>query len=236
MGVIKSMKKIIYLLLLFVLSISCTDKKNVHAYQLTPTEKKLCDSLQIDSTLIQDIRVYNSSAIEYFHSSLSKSFKYDLVQEVDSIPLKGFVFDEQHEKSDELIFKLKDGFKEKGYSIFLIENNFNIDHASDKIALLKTTDQFEVLKSVRTDGINYDITNDSLVSIIKKIDKKYSLELIGAGGDWCEFVIHNEPKDWKAFSKEIYAFCPDIVDQGAGTIEKLEEELKQSKRLFLWWD
>jgi hypothetical protein len=92
------------------------------------------------------------------------------------------------------------------------------------------------LKQVETDGINYDITNDSLIKIVKKFDEKYSLELIGASGDWCDFYVNSEPKDWNEFAKEVYKVCPDVVDQGAGTVEALADEMKKTKRLYFWWD
>jgi len=38
------------------------------------------------------------------------------------------------------------------------------------------------------------------------------------------------------FAKEMYKVCPDIVDQGTGSIEALAEEMKKTKRLFFWWD
>lgn len=75
-----------------------------------------------------------------------------------------------------------------------------------------------------------------LITIIKDFDKKYSLELIGASGDWCEFIIHNEPGSWNEFAKEVYTVCPDVVDQGAGDIEKLANEMKRTRRLYFWWD
>lgn len=40
----------------------------------------------------------------------------------------------------------------------------------------------------------------------------------------------------RALAEQMYEFCPDIVDQGVGTVEKLARELKSSGRLFFWWD
>ncbi|TFF36767.1 DUF4253 domain-containing protein [Mucilaginibacter psychrotolerans] len=135
-----------------------------------------------------------------------------------------------------MVFNLKDGFKKKGYTIFLLESNFNIGNKPDRVGVLKTTDKYSVLQQIGTDGINYNITNDSLITIIKRFDKQYSLELIGASGDWCEFLIHKEPKNWLTFAKEIYKVCPDVVDQGTETVEALAGEMKKTKRLYFWWD
>jgi hypothetical protein len=219
-----------------IFAIGCKSQTVDEGYVLTPKEKKFCDTLQIDTTIIKDIREFNTNKIEPFHYSLSKIITKDSEIEADPIFLKGLVITETNQKSYNLVLSLKDKFKSKGYSIFLLENNFNINSKLDNIGILKTTDKYSVLKQIATDGINYDITNDSLISIIKSFDKKYSLELIGASGDWCEFIIHNEPKNWTQFAKEVYKVCPDVVDQGTGTMQALADEMKRTKRLYFWWD
>lgn len=225
-----------FLLIVQVFLISCDPKPTNTGYLLTKEERTICDSLQLDSTVIKDIRKTNTSKIEPFHYSLGKTITKDGEIESDPIYLQGLVFEEVSSKSYDLVFTLKDDFKAKGYSIFLLENNFNIENRPDHVAVLKTTDKYTVLKQIATDGINFDIDNDSLLSIIKTFDKKYSLELIGASGDWCEFIIHNEPKSWKEFADEVYKVCPDVVDQGTGTIDALANEMRKTRRLYFWWD
>lgn len=203
---------------------------------LSNAERKLCDSLQIDTALIGAIRSRNSNEIRPFQYSLSKIFENGVMRYDDPIFRPGLVFPEQNAKSYPLVFALKDSFKKKGYRIFVLENNFDIGKEPDRIGVLKTADQFEVLKQVGTDGINYGITNDSLVAIMRKFDRKYWLDLVGASGDWCEFMIQSEPGSWLEFAKEVYAVCPDVVDQGTETVEALAEHLQASKRLYFWWD
>jgi hypothetical protein len=225
-----------FLATILTLALGCKSQPVVKSYLLTTDEKNICDTLQIDTSIIKDLRQFNANKIEPFHYSLSKIITKGSEIEADPIYLKGLVFSETNSKSYDLVLLLKDKFKEKGYSIFLLENNFNINNKLDNIGVLKTTDKYTVLKQIATDAINYDITNDSLISIIKSFDRKYSLELIGTSGDWCEFIIHNEPKSWTQFAKEVYKVCPDVVDQGAGTLQALADEMKRTKRLYFWWD
>lgn len=227
---------LLYIFIALTFTIGCKSQTTDKGYVLTRDERTICDTLQLDTAIIKDIRQINASKIEPFHYSLGKFITKDGEIESDPIFLKGLVFKETNSKSYDLVFSLKDKFKERGYSIFLLENNFNIDNKPDNIGILKTTDKYTVLKQIATDGINWDITNDSLISIIKTFDKKYSLELIGASGDWCEFIIHNDPKNWIQFAKEVYKVCPDVVDQGTGTVEALADEMKNTKRLYFWWD
>ena len=156
--------------------------------------------------------------------------------EADPIHLNGLVFAEKYERADHLVSMLSKGFNSKGYSIFVVERRYNINNRPDNIAVLKTTDKYEVLRQIQTDGINYNITNDSLLKIIKRFDNDYAINLVGASGDWCEFELTKEPTNWLSFAKEVYKVCPDVVDQGAGTVQALADEMKRTKRLYFWWD
>lgn len=203
---------------------------------LSEYEKNICDSLEIDTFIVAEIRKMNTQKIEPFHYSLGKYYENDKWIEANPIRHNGLVVYEENSASYNLVLSLKDKFTSKGYSIFLLENNFGIKGELDMIGILKTTDKFEVLSIVHTDGINYDIDNDSLISIIRHLDNKYSLDLIGASGDWCEFVIKQEPDSWQALAQEAYKICPDIVEQGTGTVKALEDELKRTGTLYFWWD
>jgi len=148
----------------------------------------------------------------------------------------GFIFNATNSNADNIVINLYSDFQKKGYTIFFLDRNFGISNKSDILGILKTIDKYQILKQVQTDGINWEIDNDSLLSLVKKFDKKYSLDLVGASDDWCEFKINKEPQNWLTLAKEAYKVCPDIVDQGSGTVEKLAAEMKQTKRLYFWWD
>ena len=225
----------IYLLCLSF-ALGCKSQVKNGTIELTRREKFLCDSLKFDTTILKGVRKYNSSKFERFHYSLGKNYQNGEEIEADPIYLKGVIFTEKYQDADNLVLKLHDNFKAKGYSIFVVEHFSNVDNRPDNIAILKTIDKYEILRLINTDGINYNITNDSLLTIIKMFDKKYSLELIGASGDWCEFIIKDEPKDWMTFANEVYKVCPDAFQQGPGNIQALAGKMKRTKRLYFWWD
>jgi hypothetical protein len=66
--------------------------------------------------------------------------------------------------------------------------------------------------------------------------EKYGLRLVGAGSDWIEAEFTRPPSDWKVFAAEVYEFCPDVVDQGTGSVPALAEEMKAQNAVYLWWD
>jgi hypothetical protein len=226
------MKKII-ILLVSIAIIGCRTNSNKEEI----SGKGLADSLKFDFSIIRELQRHTSAEMEPFHYSLSREIHEDGSEtEVDPIYLPGIVFKETAEETESLLEKLHDNFLAKGYTLFTLDRYYGIDGRPDVMAILKTADKYDVLSQIKTDGINYDIDNDSLVQIIKVLDAKYSLNLVGASGEWCEFRIDKEPSNWMTLANEAYAICPDIVDQGTGSVEALAEELKKSKRLFFWWD
>jgi hypothetical protein len=48
--------------------------------------------------------------------------------------------------------------------------------------------------------------------------------------------LYRTPSDMAAFAADIYAFCPDIVDQGDMTDAELAEAIEASGSVYLWWD
>ena len=68
---------------------------------------------------------------------------------------------------------------------------------------------------------------------------RYGAYLIGLTSDALIFSVDRRPGDRsEAFmlAKELYEYCPDIVDQGMGTITNLAALLMVSNAWFFWWD
>ncbi|TFF36768.1 hypothetical protein [Mucilaginibacter psychrotolerans] len=77
----------------------CNPNGSTSSYHLTATERKICDTLQIDSSIVMDIRAETNKKIEPFHYSLSKIYEKGKETELDPVYLKGLVFDEQSSRS-----------------------------------------------------------------------------------------------------------------------------------------
>jgi hypothetical protein len=104
-----------------------------------------------------------------------------------------------------------------------------------KLTIVRT-DDLGYLAIVRTAGVNQDVSHDQVVARYKAWDAKYGLVLVGAGQDWLEATFRTPPNDWLAFAKEVAAFCPDVVEQGTGSVEALAKEMSESDSVYLWWD
>jgi hypothetical protein len=126
--------------------------------------------------------------------------------------------------------------KQLGTEYFVFRSEQHFGQAPDEVSVLKTADQFEVLRVMGTNGWNYDLSPDSVIACLKQWDAEYGLAVRGAGFDWVEAVIERLPSDMRAFAESVYAFCPDVVEQGTQTVAALADEMRRAGTLYLWWD
>lgn len=191
----------------------------------------LADSIHFDHAIVDNLRKETDSS---FTRMVAYVDDLGIDIEIDTLYPDGLLFNHDGQTSAELVLRLKDSFRKRGYFIFRAEQHFG--YQPDKIAVLKSGDQFDILKYRRTDGANYSISNDSVINKLKEWNSRFPFEIIGADRDMVEAQFIRKPADMEAFAKEVYTFCPDIVDQGTETVERLAEEMKQSNVLYLWWD
>lgn len=105
-----------------------------------------------------------------------------------------------------------------------------------EVVVAKGTDQFDILRVAKSDAANYEKDTEDLIKRLKMFDEKYGIDIFHAEIDTVEFRLRSPPKHLKAFCKELYEFCPDIVEQGAGDLQTLEKEIARTQSVFLWWD
>lgn len=123
-----------------------------------------------------------------------------------------------------------------GYIVFVSDRNYGIGDKPDNVSIIKASGFPEVLQVMGTNGWNYDISPEMVIKRLKEWDDRFGLILIGAGFDWFEAEFQRAPQDMIEFAKEVYEFCPDVVDQGTATVEALANEMKGSNTVYLWWD
>lgn len=141
----------------------CTPK-HASKNNLTERERSICDSLHIDYDVITEIRRYNLNEIDPFQYSFGNTqdatgkFTAAITTRLD-----GIIFGESHNKVYNLLDTLKNALRKKGYTIFLLDANFDHDGEKDIVAVVKTLNKYQILKEIGTNGINYGIDNDSLL-------------------------------------------------------------------------
>jgi predicted DNA-binding WGR domain protein len=88
-------------------------------------------------------------------------------------------------------------------------------------------------------GSNDGIEPWEHVAMHKYWHSKYGAEPVCVTLDIWEFAVAKPPKsreDAVALANEQFVYCPDIVDQGCGTILGLASEIVHSPRWYFWWD
>ncbi len=196
------------------------------AKDLSPKETELVNKLDFNIELMKELK---------------KETKSELIQlptidqetgEVSNEYYSGIHSSSSEEKANSIVKKLKEKFRAKGYLIFV----FTGEEDSKSIGVIKGTNDLDILRYRRTDGINHDYENEDIVSKISEWNDKFGLTVIGCGRDWLELAFKKLPADLDAFSEEVYEFCPDSVDQGVGEVENLKLMIKEMNGIWLWWD
>jgi len=139
----------------------------------------------------------------------------------------------KEETARKIVVESRDRLIQEGKYIFISE----IAHNGYKVGLIGvTSDPYQLMEYAETNGINYDVETKDIIERYKKWDKEFGVKPIGIGFDFCECEILNRDIDYKKLADEVYEFCPDVVEQGTETVEALEEEIKRSGTIYLWWD
>ena len=197
---------------------------------LTEQERSLCQSLEISENVAAEIKTASKSVIE----QLPQINEYGEVLEekfegiCSKVPTVNYMVSP---KMLDFVSKNKSKFQERNYNLFIFDSG-----ESNYLAVIKGKSYTEILKWRQTNGINYDIDTDSIISKLKEWKSKFDFILLGVGMDWLQIQFISHTFDFDEFAKEVYEFCPDIVDQGVGDVEKLASEMKRMNGVFLWWD
>lgn len=199
---------------------SCSDSKA----PLSNDERSLIAELGFDEPLMTKVRE-NGRSIERL---------VGVTPDFDPAPADALVVSVDPGQGRAALKEIRTALAGTDYSAYLNDQAYG--YGADKIAILKSHDDYEYLAIVRTDGINFDLEHEDVLARYRQWDQSFGLSLIGAGQDWLEAEFGTPPGDWSAFAQEVYEFCPDIVDQGTGDVKTLAEEMRTSNTLYLWWD
>jgi Domain of unknown function (DUF4253)/Ankyrin repeats (3 copies) len=102
--------------------------------------------------------------------------------------------------------------------------------------LFPTNDKYSVIQAFGTDGGTCNLSTQKIIAWLRKLDKKQPFYLTGCGHDFLAGRFLSPVKNVDKLATAIYRFCPDIVDQGCGTVARLAQELERSQEFVFWWD
>lgn len=192
--------------------------------ELNDQERDLAADIGLDEGLALRIRSHADSYEQF----------YGLSENYEATKIDGLLVHSSANDVFSSLNEIRNELNGSAYIAYLYQRGFGF--GTDDIAVVPVENDYEYLEIVRISGINYDISHDDVVARYREWDSKYGLALLGANFEWLEAEINSPPEDWLRFAEEVYEFCPDVVDQGVGTVEALADELQRSGHLYLWWD
>jgi Domain of unknown function (DUF4253) len=108
-----------------------------------------------------------------------------------------------------------------------------------QLVLVPTTQSWQVPLLVGYGGYNACPYPEEHAAVLRRWEQQYGAKMAAMGPDYLELVVEQPPTTRGAaiaLAAEQYAYCPDIVDQGTGTIEELAAALYQGSTWYFWWD
>lgn len=141
------------------------------------------------------------------------------------------------DRVESLLLAAQPIFLERGFYLFRHEPNYGIGGAPDEIGLVALRDQFAVVQLVGTNGANFDLSTTDVIAWLKALDRDAPFVLTGIGYDHIEGrFLRPVGADADSLAKRLHSFCPDVVDQGTGSVKELANEIGRLNTFFCWWD
>lgn len=112
-------------------------------------------------------------------------------------------------------------------------------HEQVHILLIPAQHSWEVPAYLRWGDWNACPPPEYHVAALRNLHQNFGANIVGINGDTMNILAKNGPRNRdKALSlaSDLYGYCPDIVDQGVGSISALAAELTSSEWWYLWWD
>jgi len=188
-------------------------------------ELRICASIDLDTNIANQLMALTKNTISQIPMMDEGG------QATDSVG-PGVISKVNYGEGNNIVRVHKEEFKKKGYLFFVYENG----NGERYLALLKGADEYDILRYIKTNGINHGIETRDIIARLKKWNKDHEFVIIGASMDWLEIEFITTPTNLDSYAEEVYAFCPDVVDQGTGDLKTLKSEIIRTRGMFFWWD
>lgn len=194
--------------------------------KLTDAEKQIAARIGFDAEILQEVKQETgegslssiSRLLDDEEAGLNGAFdgSEDAEEDADDDGERWYALTATvpREASEEILLRLREPLIEKGYLPFLIEQTSDFEKKPDRIAVLKGTDPLGPLQFCNTNAANYDIGPEEVQVRIADWQRRFHCDVLGAEFDSALIHLHTLPPDMDAFARELYEFCPDLLDQG----------------------
>jgi hypothetical protein len=84
-------------------------------------------------------------------------------------------------------------------------------------------DDFALIREQHTSAPNFDLNTEGIIAELGRWKSLCSFRVTEAEGDRVTIIFDTLPADMDTFVKDLYSFCPDLVDQGTGCVAEMVE-------------
>jgi hypothetical protein len=112
-------------------------------------------------------------------------------------------------------------------------------HDRVHILLIPTNKGWEVPAFLRWGDWNACPPPEYHVAALRAWHGGFAADLVGMNADTLNLRAASRPKNRDSairLAREQYGYCPDIIDQGVGTVSALAATLMSSEWWYFWWD
>ena len=186
---------------------------------LTEDEIELCNELGYDlsdARRLKDLSGGDIGEYEFEHA------------EADDQPLCIYVYADT-KRARKIVREMQKDLIAKGKFVYL--GAFVASSYMYKVVLININDPYAIMRYAETNGINYGLETEDIITKLKAWDDKYGIEYYGIGNDFLDLKFLAKDIDTKSLASEILEFCPDAEDA-----DDIENKLKKNGELDLWWD
>ncbi|MHB1455441.1 MAG: DUF4253 domain-containing protein [Armatimonadota bacterium] len=195
-------------------------KSNV---SLTENEIALCLQIGFDENIALIVKqISKGSEI----SQLVECLESD-----EDLVINGITIDVDEEDAYEVIDALWEALDDNGYIAFYCERNYGDE--PDKIAVIKSDDQLDILRIMHPEGIDGVPTEEELIAKINEWQLKYPMRIIGADFNWVEIVLSSDIANIRELTEEIRDLWPDVVENTADDYDEFVRYVEESHIIFL---
>lgn len=183
---------------------------------------------------IENLEMASSSLAASLGVEVRNYSTFDFGREKNELAVS-FIISE--EKALEFLPKIRDSLGD-GLIAFIGTTRWLGDerHSGVEVVVAHGTSQFDILKVARSDAANYNMETEDLIKKLQDYNHKYGIDIFQAETDTIRLNVLQLPSDINSFARDLYSFCPDIVDQGVGSVDALEQAIINFREVYLWWD
>lgn len=226
--------------------------------ELTAEEKQLALTLDFDEAVLRLVKIEVQKPLVPFEQWVSATDSNDIVDSpwssADILDGKGFAVKLAQEYKGmwepdylELIHRMRSLLLPHGYMAFLTEAY----NPYPCLAILKTLDQYEIIRVVETRGWDFDDKQwqpDELIAKLHEWERLCDFDVIGAGNDNIKVEFNTLPHVLIAFSGEVNRLCWELeqvygIDghsrdelDNRRAAEQLAQIIRDTHKVYLWWD